>query len=328
MIRRNAGLTLLEVMIASIILVSVVLMAMSSLSVSTSLASKSGASSEVEQRGVRFLAWCRDNLSSAQFTKTITSAGSTRALGIPSTSYNTAVGFRVPGNRDASGAATAGGAVVFGYDSLLPAPKSGFYQDLACFLRFEADTVYKESSSSPNAAQAAAWGAPFPAYPALVNPDSSSLQSQILGIDVNGDGDQSDTYVRGKIVKYVIAPTGSAAATGHAGFPVNGVVQSSLLLSREVLSDGVLLRVNSTLAGDFLCDLDGHATSPKSAVEALFRFVDSSGSPDGVAVDNSNVAVSGQGLLVTVAHGNPDSTGKGFIVRKNSVLLRFRSTQQ
>lgn len=325
--RRNAGITLLEVMIASIILVSVVLMAMSSLSVSTSLASKSGAASEVEQRGMRFLAWCRDNMSSAQFTKTINSAGTTRTLGIPSGSYNTAVGFRIPGNRDASGNATAAGAVVFGYESLLPSPKNGFYQDLACFLRFEADTVYKESSSSPNATQAADWGAPFPAYPALVNPDST-MPSQILGLDVNGDGDRSDTFVRGKIVKYVIAPTGSAAGSGHAGFPVNGVPQSPLLLSREVLSDGVLLRANSAAAGDFLCDLDGHASSPASALEALFRFVDSSGSPDGSVVDNSNVAVSGQGLLITVAHGNPDSSGKGFIVRKNSLLLRFRSPQQ
>jgi len=313
----RCGLTMIEVMIASVILAAVVMMAMASLMSSSSAATKGAAASELEQRGLRFIGFCRDDFSVAQYTNTI-NLGSTFALGIPVNSYNTAVAYRTPGNRDASGNALTGGAMTFGYTSPLSA-YPGFYQDLACTIRFEAETVLKESSTSIAAAQAANWGTPFPSYPTLV--------SKTLGLDLNNDGDRTDTFVSGKIVRYIFAPSGSAVGTGHPAIKLNGITQSPLLLSREVLSDEVLLRVNSTAAGDFLCDFDGHATTPTSAIDALFRFVDSSGSADGAVVDSSNVAVLGKGILIGVIHAKPDTTGKGYFVRKNSLLVRFVAAQ-
>jgi hypothetical protein len=315
----RSGLTLLEVMIGSLILSAVVMMAMSSLMSSSTTASKGASASELEQRGLRFLGFCRDDFSIAQFTKTINLGGTPWVLGIPLNSYSTAIAYRIPGTRDAAGVALPGGAMAFGYTSPLSPPYSGFYQDLACLLRFEAETVLKESTSSIAAVQAANWGTPFSSYPTLVD--------KTLGLDLNGDGNRTDTFVSGKIVRYILAPSGSAVGTGHPAMTWNGVTQSPLLLPREVLSDEVVLRVNSTSPGDFLADFDGHATSPASAIDALFRFVDSSGSVDGTLVDNSNVATTGKGVLIGVVHAKPDTTGKGYIVRKNSLLVRFVAAQ-
>lgn len=324
---RRAGLTLLEVLIASLIFSAVVLMAFASLMSTSTAANRGSAASEVEQRGLRFLGFCRDDFAVAQFSKTIDFGSGGWALGLPSGTFNTAIAYRIPGVRNASGAPIAAGGMVFGYASPLPAPNTGFYQDLACVVRFEADTVLKESSSSPDAAQAADWGSPFPAYPALVNPSSSMLPSQILGMDLNQDGDRSDTFVSGKIMKYVLAPAASPLGTAHAAFAIFGVTQSKLLLSREALSDDVLLRIASPAAGNFLSDFEGQASSPASALEGLFRFVDATGSPDGTPVDNSNIALDGRGVLIVVVHGKPDSTGKGYLVRKNSLLVRFAAAQ-
>lgn len=319
----RSGLTLLEVLIASAILSAVALLAFATLFSSTGLATKGSIASRLEERGIRFLSFCRDDMSAAQFSQSIPLGGNPAnfSLGIPSgtpNAYNTAVGYRVPGNRNASGVAAPTLTVVYGYPSpfrqAAPAVDTGFYQDVACFLRFEAENVFREDGSSLNVTQAANWGTPFPAYPALtITP---------VTFDLNGDGDRTDAFVRGKIVKYVLAPTGSYLAGAHAPLHLNGTVMPSHLLSRETLSDNVLLRVNSTAAGDFRADVDGHGATNSGVI---FGFADPATGLLNPAITSSPNAA---GIHITIWHGDYDDTGKRFIVRKNSALIHFRPGSQ
>src|SRR6185503_16198970 len=156
----------------------------------------------------------------------------------------------IPGNRNASGVVNASLTVVYGYNSPFkqasPAVDTGFYQDAACIIRFEAEEVLKEASCTLNVTQAAAWGTPFPAFPTL-----DSTTTKTLTIDANGDQDQTDAFVRGKMVKYVVSPSGSYLSSSHTPLKLNGVTLGQCLISREVVSDNVVLRVNSATAGDF-----------------------------------------------------------------------------
>jgi prepilin-type N-terminal cleavage/methylation domain-containing protein len=320
---RKAGLTLLEVLIASAILSAVALLAFVTLFSSTSLATKGSISSRLEQRGIRFISACRDDMSAAQFSQSIALGGNPAnfSLGIPGgtpNSYNTAVGYRVPGNRNASGATNATLTVVYGYGSpfrqVAPAVDGGFYQDAACVLRFEADEVFREDGSGLAVTQAANWGAPFPAYPAL------TVSS--VAFDLNGDGDRTDAFVRGKIVKYVLAPTGSYLAGAHAPLQLNGTAMPSNLLSRETMSDNVMLRVNSSAAGDFNADLDGHGATNSGVI---FGFADPVTGVLNRAITSSPNAA---GIQITIWHGDYDDTGKRFILRKNGILIHFRPGSQ
>jgi hypothetical protein len=234
--------------------------------------------------------------------------------------FDSAVGYRIPGVADVNGDPTkvASGSMVYGYNSPLGSPNTGFFQDLTCVIRFEADTVLMESANSPPATQAADWGAPFPSYPVLVPP----TPAQILNLDLNNDGDQTDTFVTGKIVRYIIAcPTNTTLLAANASNP------SPSLLMREVLSDTALFRVSGTGAGQFNGDVESHAGAPNysgapSYSGVLFGFVDQTGTyTPGIPTLNF------RGLLVTVWHGNADDTGKAWILRNNKILIRFRVPQ-
>lgn len=320
----KAGVTLLEVMIASLILSAVALVAFSTLFSTTSLASKGSIAAKLEERGVRFLSVCRDELSAAQFSQSIALGGSPSnfSLGIPvntPNSYNSAVGYRIPGNRDASGATSAALTVVYGYASPFrrasPAVDGGFYQDLAVFLRFEAEEVLKESGATMTPGQATNWGTPFPAFPALT--------VSTVTFDLNNDGDRTDTFVRGKMVKYIVAPSGSYVANAHAPLQLNGTVLPSNLLSLETLSDNVVLRVNSPAAGDFSADLETHGPATNSGV--IFGFADP---VTGVLNRTITTSPNAAGIQITIWHGDYDDTGKRFILRKNSALIHFRPGSQ
>lgn len=321
---RKAGVTLLEVMIASLILAAVALVAFSTLFSSTSLASKGSIASKLEERGIRFLALCRDDLSAAQFSQSIALGGNPAnfSLGIPvntPNSYNSAVGYRIPGNRDASGVTSATLTVVYGYPSPFrqanPAVDGGFYQDLACFLRFEAEEVFKESGATMTPGQATNWGTPFPAFPVLT--------VSTVAFDLNNDGDRTDVFVRGKMVKYVVAPSGSYVANAHASLQLNGTAMASNLLSRETLSDNVILRVNSAAAGDFNADIETHGPATNSGV--IFGFADP---VTGVLNRTVTTSPNASGIQITIWHGDYDDTGKRFILRKNSALIHFRPGSQ
>lgn len=310
--RRNAGVSLVEVVIASAILAAVVLMAYVLLASSTSAAAKGSIASDLEARGRRLVDSCREEFLQARFTGSIALGGAGPvAFGIDPNRGNTSIGFQMPGQVDASGTDLGLGRVVYGYRS--PAPGAlGFRQGLACFLRFEADSVFKEGPGSPAAQPVADWGAPFPPYPVLAAP-------VILNADVNRDGDQLDTFVRGRIRRYVFAPFDAA----HPVFLANG---GACLLSVETVSDQVILRVDPGQPDLYNGNVDSDAAAPPSQLDPLFQFVDESG-PDGTPVTNANVATQGRGIVVTVWHGTSEDNGKGFLIRKNAVTVRFRNTQ-
>jgi prepilin-type N-terminal cleavage/methylation domain-containing protein len=336
--KRNAGLTLVEVLIASSILVIIVMIAMGALLSSTTAATKGEVASDVEQRARRLFGVLRDDMSIAQYNGSANTTPSGTAPVLPvqmgyfgATSYNCAIGYRIPGVRDPLGSTTTvpSGNMVYGYNSPLPyqlppAPNmTGFFQDLVCVIRFEADTVLKESVSSPDATQFTDWGTPFPPFPLLTPP----TPSQILNLDVNNDGDQSDTFVTGKIVKYIVTSSTNTTLKAANVSPPYGI---PALLSREVLSDSALFRVGGSAPGQFNADVEGHPSTP-SYSGVLFGFVDQSGvytgTLTGLPITNALVQTAGKGLLVSVWHGSPDSTGKGWILRTNKLLIRFRIPQ-
>ena len=64
----RAGMSLVEVLIASAILVAVVAIAMSALYSGTQSAASGQLMSQLEQRGNRSLSFCRDQMAAAAFT--------------------------------------------------------------------------------------------------------------------------------------------------------------------------------------------------------------------------------------------------------------------
>jgi len=376
--KRSAGLSLVEVMIVSIILAAVLLMSMTALFTASNASAKGSAASDIETRGTRFLGLCRDDMSAAQYGQmTNLGSGGTLALGInPATpvaclKYHLSVAYQIPGNRGHNGQKKVGGAIIYGYNSpfnipnedddgvlpILSTNHTKFYENLVCYLRFEADTVFKESASSPDAIQALDWDNPgpvriFPPYPQLVNPSATVRPNQILKMDLNGDHDMTDTYVRGKIVKLVYTspinpvdplsilpvPVPHAVALAHpVGFKVDGVQMTPLLLSREVVSDMVMFRVRTEALpmapGDFYSDWDQHdlAVTKHSQRDVLFRYVDDAGSvdaePNPFNPQLPNESTNAKGILISVIHGDYDGTPGGFIVRKNKQLIRTRTSQ-
>jgi len=213
----------------------------------------------------------------------------------------------------------------------------GFFEGLVCYLRFEPDTVFKESTSSLDAFQLPEWDAQdpriFPPYPTLENPTATTLVSQILNRDINGDGDRTDTYVRGRIVKLIYAPRLSMIETKEhpAGFKLNNKQMTNLLLSRELISDNVMMRYESappTPGSPYLSDFDAHPPYSKpSKIDGLFRYVGSKGELDIAPLPEVTESSNAQGLLIWLIHGDYDGTPGGFLTRKNSQLIRTRSQQ-
>lgn len=294
---RRAGLTLLEVIIASAILAAVVMIAMSVLFSGSRTAASGQRLSELEQRGNRTLAFCREQLSTASFTHpTYTN------LGIVPSSVNTGLGYQVCG--PAVVGPTGNATLTFGYvDPRIPVNSATQPVDptLACFLRFEADTVYKESSSAPNATQAAAWTSPaLPAFPALPTSDATKLIVRVLDMDINGNGTRAETFVSGRIMKYVVDEA------------------TNTVVGREKLDDQVLLAVTGSGAGAFGgdIDLDGQP-------DYLFAFTDLTGT-----VNTTLTGATASGLLLNVWHGCLDESGKRFLIRNNRQLIHVRTERK
>jgi hypothetical protein len=361
--KKRSGFSLLEVLIASIILVGVCLVAFTTLFTATSISSKGSAASEIETRGTRFLSQCRDDMAAAQYGKSIAldSTGTLYQLGVSLTVpadatmklKNTAVAYQIPGDRNNAGVKYAGGIVVYGYNSPTnqatdnpPTNYNKFYEDLVCYLRYEPDMVFKESSSSLDAKQLPDWDTTatpvFPRFPTLDNPTSTNLPNQILNLDLNGDGDKTDTYVRGKIVKYIVAPYGSPAATTHVPFSLNGKLMSNQLLMREVISDLVMMRVRTEGPIIDKCDIlftdfDKHdaAVTNQTERDMIFRFVGATGTVEDPIYSSAlpltelqpALSTNARGILICVIHGDFDGTPGGFVVRKNRQLIRTKTNQ-
>jgi hypothetical protein len=229
-------------------------------------------------------------------------------MGIPAASAGTALLYRVPGTLGESGATLPDGTLAFGYFSPVTGQK-GFRANLACVLRFEPETVLKESSASPDPVAMANWGVPFPDYP--------STTTVVLGRSVNRDGDLADTFVRGRIRRYVLAPDASATLTANTG---------AWLLASGSESDHVILRVNPSNAQQYNGNVDGNATSPQSELDPLFLFVGVDG-PNGTAIDASNLTTDGKALVVTTWHGTSGYLDKDFPIRRTQQIIKFRNSQ-
>lgn len=283
---KRKGLTLVEVIIASAILAAVIVMAMTVLHSTSHTAASGQVMSQLEQRGNRVLNFCREQMSTASFTHpTYTN------LGMVPGSANTAIAYQVCG--PAVAGATGAVTLQFGYPD--PSAPGTFGATLACFVRFEADSILKESSGAGSAAPAANWTNPLlPAFPAL-GPD----RVVVANVDVNGNGNQGDTFVVGRLMKYVVNE-----ATG-------------VVVGRERLDDNVILMVAGG-PGAFNGDMDGDGTA-----DLLFCFTDATGKPD-VTLTGATAS----GLQVNVWHAAPDDTGKLYIVRNNKLLIHLRSERK
>jgi hypothetical protein len=291
--RKTTGLTLLEVIIASLILMLIVLMVTGVLSSASTTATRSSITGHLEARGRQFVDGCKTEFLSAQFTGSITCGGNVCPMGIAGN--NTEIRYRVPIGRDASG------VVKVGCFSPLSVPNNGPKAGWAYIIRFEADTVLKESVASPNASQPISTSSPpLPGYPPLV-------EQRILNMDVNGNGNRTQTFVRGKIKKYIVAPDGD---------PILGVKANPIGV--EGLSDDAILMVSPS--GTFNGDVDGTPNSGK-----LFRFVDEAGLE---TTPYTSVGANGRGIVFIVWHGAFDELAKSFFIRKSGEQAAFRNPQQ
>lgn len=175
---KRAGMSLLEVSIASIILVLVVLMTLSVMIAASGTAAKGAIGSDLEARGRAFIDFCKSQFMTARFLEL--------------SGYNTYLRYQIPVSQDASGRARFGYSAASGYND-----PSGVGKE--CILRFEADLAIRESSSSIITTQAANLTG-LPLLPVL--------QTRVANLDVNRDGDRNDTFVRGKIIQYVRTSAG------------------------------------------------------------------------------------------------------------------------
>ncbi|HLY08033.1 MAG TPA: prepilin-type N-terminal cleavage/methylation domain-containing protein [Planctomycetota bacterium] len=302
--KRTAGLTLLEVLIASAILAVVVGITMNVLFSGTRTAASGQLMSQLEQRGNRDLEFFRDQVSTARFNP-----AAYVYLGIYPGSNNTAIGYQVFGTPTVPTTGTP--TTTFGYvDPRVPVTDTinkPVNTNLSCFVRFEADTVYLESSASLVPTQAVNWVGALapqpPAYPVLpgsLSQDPSYLVLKVLNMDVNGNGNRTDTFVSGRLMKYVVDITSGA------------------VVGRERLDDQVILAVNGPGAGAFQGDVDGD-TIP----DYLFCFTNAAGT----AIP-ALTAQTGSGLLINLWHGCLDQDGKRFLLRNNRQLIHFRTELQ
>ena len=275
--RRNAGLTLLEVVISSSIFSVVVILALQVLITTTNAASKAAFTADMERRGRAIIETCQRQFLTAKFIGTGPSVGSTDALGIVSGTGNTEIRYQIPVGRDAAGAMRYGSTYAVGIDD-----EAG--EGMALILRFEADQVLKESQSAPDAPQpASSWGNGFPDPPAL-----QGAAVETIGLDINGDGDLADTFVRGRLRRYLVTSVGIFQHVGTVG-------------------DGVLLRYD---AGTFYSSL--------TSTERLFGYVPIGALSAGMATE----------IVVDLQLGSLVPDRGSFVTRRNSARIRFRNRQE
>lgn len=273
---RRRGLTLIETVVTTALLVAVTGMAFQILVGTSSAAVRGTLTGDLESRGKAVAEHFRAQILTAKLVGTGPSLGGTNALGITTGRDGTEIRYQIPVAREASGNVLYGFTHAVGEDDA-----EG--EDWMCVLRFEADGVLKESASSADGAQPApGWGGDFPA-PASLGSDAV----EVLDLDLNGDGDTADTFVRGRLRRYVVTPDGDFASV-------------------ESLSDQVLLRVES-----------GSFYSSPTGTDRLFSYLPSGAASAGAA----NEAV------ITVWHGTLDDDRKSLLSRECAGSVRFRNHQ-
>jgi hypothetical protein len=303
----RAGLTLLEVVIASMILVIIIGFALDSLLTSTAIATKGSIVSDLEARGRIVTDFFREELLQARYVPHPSAplpAGMTRfGIDPPGAGYHsTILAYQHPGKLDQNGQPTPAAQPVYGYRN--PSAASEFRQDLVCVVRFEATEVLAESSGAAptGVTQLANWGA-LPAYPALG-------ARRVANLDINNDGDRNDVFVRGKLQRYIVSPTA--------------------LVATEGMSSDFMLRVRAT--GEWNGNLDDVAAPvtdrPDSADDPIFRYVDERWPlAASITITDVNLVLEGRAVAVIAWHGNFDNRGKGFLIRRSTATVKWRNPQ-
>lgn len=281
---RRAGVTLLEVTIASTILVAVFGVGINVLLRSGSIASSGSQASHLEAVGRQVTNHCRSGFMYARLSGPAPTLGGISTLGI----WNnyTEVRFQVPVTPDEHGKLKFGATKRIGLDD--PSGENNF-----CVIRFEAETILRESAAATAAASqpASSWGDSFPKLP--------TLATVLLDLDLDGNGSRADTFLTGRIQKYEISAQGA-------------------FVSVESLCRGVLLRVKPG-GSPYVYDM----TSSSDAAEPLFRFVDSAGN----LVAGSSPGSAASAIVVTVWTGTQNDLRKKYFLRKSSEVVRFRNPQ-
>lgn len=300
--RKVAGVTLIEVMIVAVILAIILLVTMFILFDMSSTVSDASVNSNLEERARNFLQYCNDDLSYARFTGLVTVGAGVYNLGIYSDS--TEIRYQIAGV-DNSSPPPILNPIVYGYLDPNATTANIFRQGLACFLRFEAHTALRESSTASATSQATnLWSPPLPGLPALT--------SEIVNMDIDRDGTRTGTFVLGRIRRYVVAPNGT---------PLGGA--AGALLHSKTLSENVLLRVTSS--GVFNGDVDGNAATP----DLLYRFVDANGvtltNALGQPINAPTVATTS--VAVAVTHGNFYDFRRKYSQRRATDLIKLRNIQ-
>jgi prepilin-type N-terminal cleavage/methylation domain-containing protein len=346
--RKDSGMSLIEVVIASVILLIVVLITMGILFTSTTMVNKDSRAAGLQHRGRVLLEFCRDQWYTGLFrNQNNPPPTDPTALGI--FDQNTSVRFQVPVRQKkdpTTGVLT--GAMDFGYAARLgyngnttdrdPStgaymdpevdPKSGAFQGpKTCIIRFEADTVFWESrSATPSTVNqivpisgTPSTLPPLPTFPAT---SSGGSNADILNADANKNGNQNDVFVRGKIKKYVLF----SPALGQK------------IESVETLDDYVILGVDPA-TGQFNGRIDpitgaANPNDPDGVYRGdwLFRYLNQAGgtdflSPFPVSSISNPTLPPTIGVQVTVWHGDWDENKKGFLIWKNRETIRYRNPQ-
>lgn len=309
--RKNAGMSLVEVIIASIILVFIFGMSFMILWSATDTSENMSIGSDIENSGRSFAETVKILFREGWFSssQSVSVAGTAVPFGLypnDGGTNNLEARFQIPVGR------AANGKLVFGYTDMVgsdEANKSGLSVPLGaggmCVLRFEAEEVLRESSgataapSSQTSSLTSSQG--FNALP-------NSLPVKIANLDMNSDGDKTDTFVRGKIWKYVIRDEdGDGTAT---------------VKTFSAIGKNVLLAVNASNTA--LWNGDMNILGATSGVaDPLFVCRDVSNN----AVLNTSLASAGKSLEINCHTGNWDRLGKKFILRANRETVRFQNPQ-
>jgi prepilin-type N-terminal cleavage/methylation domain-containing protein len=323
--RSQGGFSLIEVVIASIILAAVMFMTYTILFATSKTAQRGQMTSDLESRGVQFVELCKSQFYDAQFNY-----NNLTLLGIHN--YFTQIHYQVSVSQNTTGNVTLGYPVTQAQDANAVAvygmtASNPLGANYSCILRFEPEIVlYEGASGAPTILQPVEEDPCAP--PWHVNPytltvpvsGSTALPSKSLNIDINGNGTKTDVFVQGKIWKYVIAPWSPP--------------KPAFVVSSGIASDYVILAVMPN--GTFTGEVDGPTpVGQPVGKDYLFRYLLAEPIPP-TTYGNTELFFGSSGasktypgpndvgLSVTIWHGMLDDTAKGFFYHKSWERMPFR----
>jgi hypothetical protein len=345
--RSESGMSMVEVMIATVIL-GFIMFATYMILFSTSTTSARGqVATNLDAAGKEFIEFCKKEFYDARFNDNVNS----QVLGIHDNNtqihYQLALGMSDAGNvvyGYPAGANTLDNTGVTiqvkGVNQTLYKQNLLAWANYQAVVRFEPELVYCEGSSTTVLQPATAdlkapqtWrpnpyagnvslapGTPLPVFSRATNVP--------LDLDMNRDGDKLDVFVKGKIWKYVMQPVLPLAATP--------VLQTYTVHSYVMVSDNVFLPV---VGGVFRGDMEpavtgaviGSTVNLTDGKDWLFRYLRAEPSDPpttyGYLDDSATLAFPGPNTVclgITIWHGALDDTGKFFTLRKTWERAPFR----